>query len=44
VVRARIAELNARIEALEINVEIQKTIIELNYYFMENAEDIIAGT
>ncbi|MGK2907375.1 MAG: TolC family protein, partial [Desulfuromonadales bacterium] len=44
VVRARIAELNARIEALEIGVEIQKTIIELNYYFMENAEDIIAGT
>lgn len=43
VVRARIAELNARIEALEIDVEIQKTIIELNYYFMENAEDIIAG-
>ncbi|MFN2354020.1 MAG: TolC family protein [Desulfopila sp.] len=44
VVRARIAELNARIEALEIGVEIQKTIIELNYYFMEDAEDIIAGT
>jgi outer membrane protein TolC len=44
VVRARIAELNARIEALEIDVEIQKTIIELNYYFMEDAEDIIAGT
>lgn len=44
VVRARIAELNARIEAMEIGVEIQKTIIELNYYFMENAEDIIAGT
>lgn len=43
VVRARIAELNARIEALEIDVEIQKSIIELNYYFMENAEDIIAG-
>lgn len=44
VVRARIAELNARIELLEINVEIQKTIIELNYYFMEDAEDIIAST
>jgi outer membrane protein TolC len=44
VVRARIAELNARIEAMEIAVEKQKTIIELNYYFMENAEDIIAGT
>jgi outer membrane protein TolC len=44
VVRARIAELNARIEALEIDVEKQKTIIELNYYFMEDAEDIIAGT
>jgi outer membrane protein TolC len=44
VVRARIAELNAQIEALEINVEKQKTIIDLNYYFMETAEDIIAGT
>ncbi len=43
VVRARIAELNASIEALEIDVEIRKMIIELNYYFMENAEDIIAG-
>ncbi|MGB3225098.1 MAG: TolC family protein [Desulforhopalus sp.] len=43
VVRARIAELNARIEALEIDVEIQKTIIELNYYFMENPENIITG-
>ncbi|MGB3224153.1 MAG: TolC family protein [Desulforhopalus sp.] len=44
VVRARIAELNARIEALEIDVEIQKTIIGLNYYFMETPENIIAGT
>lgn len=43
VVRARIAELNAHLEALDINVERQKTILDLNYYFMERAEDIISG-
>ncbi len=42
VVRSRIAELNAQIDALGIDVERQKTIVELNYYFMENADDIIA--
>ena len=43
VVRARIAELNAQIAALDIDVEKQKTIIQLNYYFMENANEIIAN-
>lgn len=43
VVRSRIAELNAQIVALGIYVERQKSIIELNYYFMENADDIIAN-
>lgn len=33
VVRARIAELNAQIDVLNINVERQKTIVQLNYYF-----------
>ncbi|HPF47439.1 MAG: TolC family protein [Alphaproteobacteria bacterium] len=33
VVRARIAELNAKIDALNIDVDRQKTILELNYYF-----------
>lgn len=42
VVRSRIAELNAQIDALAIAVERQKAIIELNYYFMENINDIIA--
>jgi outer membrane protein TolC len=42
VVRSRIAELNAQIDALGINVERQKAIVELNYYFMEDADDIIA--
>ena len=42
VVRARIAELNARIDALGIDVERQKSIIELNYYFTDNADEIIA--
>ncbi len=41
VVRARIAELNAKIDALGIDVERQKFIIELNYYFADNADDII---
>jgi outer membrane protein TolC len=42
VVRSRIAELNAQIDALGIDVERQKNIIELNYYFIENSDDIIA--
>lgn len=42
VVRARIAELNARIELLNITVAKQKAIIRLNYYFMQEAEEIIA--
>lgn len=33
VVRAKIAELNARIDALGIDVERQKTIARLNYFF-----------
>ncbi len=41
VVRARIAELNASIDALSINVERQKTITQLNYFFMKSADDII---
>ncbi len=43
VVRSRIAELNAQIDALNIAVERQKAIIELNYYFMENTDEIIAN-
>ena len=42
VVRSRIAELNAQIAALGIDVERQKSIIGLNYYFMADASDIIA--
>jgi outer membrane protein TolC len=44
VVRSRIAELNARIDALSIDVERQKAIVQLNYYFMKNADDIIANS
>ena len=33
VVRARIADLNARIDALDIDVDLFKTNIRLNYYF-----------
>jgi flagellar biosynthesis chaperone FliJ len=43
VVRSRIAELNATIDALEIRVEKQKAVIDLNYFFMKNADEIIAG-
>ena len=42
VVRSRIAELNAQIAALGIDVERQKSIIGLNYFFMIKADDIIA--
>jgi outer membrane protein TolC len=36
VVRSRIAELNAQIDALNINVDRQKTIAQLNYFFITN--------
>lgn len=37
VVRARIADLNARIDALDINVDLVKTTIRFNYYFNTTA-------
>ena len=37
VVRARIAELNAEIDALSIKVSVEKTILELNYLFINGA-------
>ncbi len=43
VVRARIAELNAQIDALGIDVDRQKTLIMLNYYFMTTPDDIVAS-
>ncbi|SDO89252.1 TolC family protein [Desulforhopalus singaporensis] len=42
VVRARIAELNARIDYLAISIEKQKTITQLNYYVMQVPNDIVA--
>ncbi len=42
-VRARIAELNARLDDLEIAVQRQKTILRLNYFFMQNGDDIVAA-
>jgi len=39
VVRARIAELNARIDALNIEVDRLKTISQLNYFFATVTED-----
>jgi len=43
VMRARIAEMNAEVNALSIDVERQKTILQLNYLFMTNADDIISA-
>ncbi len=40
VVRSRIAELNAVIDALNIDVERQKSIIQLNYFFMRDIREI----
>lgn len=42
VVRARIAELNGHINALDINVERQKTIIRLNYLFINSSDNSAA--
>jgi len=43
VVRSRIAELNASIDSLSIDVERQKSIIQLNYFFMSSADQIISN-
>lgn len=40
VMRARIAQMNAEVKALNIDVERQKTILQLNYLFMTNSDDI----
>jgi outer membrane protein TolC len=40
VVRARIAELNAEIDALGIRVDRQKTIIQLNYFFTTSTNEV----
>lgn len=44
VVRARIAELNANIDALSIDVDRQKVRVQLNYFFMSNANQIITDS
>ena len=40
VVRARIAELNARIEALDIDITRLQTITRLNYFFAEDSSAV----
>ncbi|WP_339864757.1 TolC family protein [Paremcibacter congregatus] len=42
-VRARIAEMDTEVIALDINIERQKTILRLNYLFMTDTDEIIAG-
>ena len=39
VVRARIAELNARVEALDIEIDRLQTISQLNYFFAADGEE-----
>jgi len=41
VVRARIAQLNAKIESLAIETQIQKVQLELNYLFVSQAEQML---
>lgn len=40
-VRARISQLNAEIDLLNISVEIEKNIVAYNYLFAESAEDML---
>jgi outer membrane protein TolC len=40
VVRARIAEMDAEIDALNIDVERQKSILQLNYFFTGSADEV----
>lgn len=39
VIHARMAELNAKITALKINIELLKTTTRLNYYFVSEKQD-----
>jgi len=41
VIRSKIAQLNASIDSLGIDVEIQKNIVQLNYFFMKHSQEII---
>jgi len=42
VVRSRIAQLNAKIDVLNIKVEIQKAVVKYNYLFVKKADDLLA--
>ncbi len=44
VVRGRIAELDGQIEALGIDVDTQKTLIQLNYFFITSGDHQVAKT
>ncbi len=41
VVRSRIAELNAKIDLLNIDIDIKKTIVKYNYLFAKKAKEIL---
>ena len=44
VVRARIAELNARIAALKIDIDVLKTVARINYFFADSNSPAFVGT
>ena len=42
VIRSRIAELNAQLDDLSIRIDKQKTIAQMNYYFMQSSDETVA--
>lgn len=43
-VRSRISQLNARIELMRLEVELQKTIVTLNYYLVAGQQPTVSNT
>ena len=43
-VRSRISQLNARIELMQLEVELQKTIVTLNYFLIAGQQPIVSNT
>jgi outer membrane protein TolC len=43
-VRSRISQLNARIELMQLEVELQKTIVTLNYYLVAGQQPTVSST
>lgn len=43
-VRSRISQLNARIELMQLEVELQKTIVTLNYFLIAGQQSVVSAT